>query len=183
MTDPQKEAALTELFRQAGAAHHEAFAASDGEDPEWPLWYADWLQQRIEDATGMVFTRSLLVHCLVTAEEAHKARDPEGDWAAFYAHRFLEHHAASDTPAEDVLTLYHQPICPYCRRVQKVMDRLGLDQIQLRNIWTDPGARDDLVAARGRQTVPVLHIQAPDGDERWMPESADIIHYLEDNYG
>lgn len=28
---------LTELFRQTGKAHHEAFAASDGADEEWPL--------------------------------------------------------------------------------------------------------------------------------------------------
>ena len=28
----------------AGRAHHQAFIETDGEDPEWPLWYASYLQ-------------------------------------------------------------------------------------------------------------------------------------------
>ena len=54
---------------------------------------------------------------------------------------------------------------------------------KLRDILLDEGYRDDLIAERGRATVPVLRITSPDGSERWMPESADIIAYLEELYG
>ncbi len=29
---------LVELFRETGRAHHSAFMATDGVDPEWPIW-------------------------------------------------------------------------------------------------------------------------------------------------
>ena len=31
---------LAALFRETGAAHHQAFAAKGGDDPDWPAWYA-----------------------------------------------------------------------------------------------------------------------------------------------
>jgi glutaredoxin 2 len=42
---------------------------------------------------------------------------------------------------------------------------------------------DDLVAARGRRTVPVLRRDLADGTVDWMPESRDIIDYLQRTYG
>lgn len=62
--------------------------------------------------------------------------------------------------------------------VRSSIDQLGLD-IELRSIVDDSQHRDDLIAARGRATVPVLRITSPCGEERWMPESRDIVHYLE----
>ena len=38
MTEPRTR--IAELFRAAGQAHERAFAATNGEDPEWPVWYA-----------------------------------------------------------------------------------------------------------------------------------------------
>src|SRR5437867_6375182 len=43
---------LAALFREAGAAHHKAFAATDGEDPDWPSWYARYLAPRLQQALG-----------------------------------------------------------------------------------------------------------------------------------
>ena len=31
---------LAKLLREVADAHHDAFAATGGEDPEWPRWYA-----------------------------------------------------------------------------------------------------------------------------------------------
>ena len=46
-----------------------------------------------------------------------------------------------------------------------------------------PGYLQELRDARGRTTVPVLRITSPDGNERWMPESSDIVRYLQTSYG
>ena len=58
-----------------------------------------------------------------------------------------------------------------------VLQDLGVEIAQ-RNIYGDEGALQELMAARGRPTVPVLRIVQPDGSERWMPESRDIIDFL-----
>jgi glutaredoxin 2 len=50
--------------------------------------------------------------------------------------------------------------------------------VELLEIFDEPGYRDELVEARGRATVPVLRITAPDGEQRLMPESRDIVRYL-----
>ena len=74
------------------------------------------------------------------------------------------------------LSLYHYDTCFYCRRVRSTIDELGLE-VELRDVRKDPTHRAALTEARGRRTVPVLRIEE-DGTERWMPESADIIRYL-----
>lgn len=71
--------------------------------------------------------------------------------------------------------------CPFCRRVTAAIARLGLD-IELRDVGEQRELREELIEARGRATVPVLWIQSPDGEVRWIPESQDIIHYLEHMY-
>jgi len=40
---------LSDLFTETATVHHEAFAATDGKDPEWPIWYADYLQEPISE--------------------------------------------------------------------------------------------------------------------------------------
>ena len=109
-------------------------------------------------------------------------RTPDTDWADFYAAEFIEHYAASETAAEDRLALYFSATCPFCRLVMKTITRLGLD-VEIRDVIADKNRRDELIDARGRATVPVLWIQSPDGTVRWMPESRDIIQYLESMYG
>ncbi len=81
----------------------------------------------------------------------------------------------------DDLSLYLYDGCPFCERVRAAVVDLEL-QLEERNIFQDRAHMDDLIAARGRRTVPVLRIAKPDGDE-WMPESADIVRYLYERFG
>ncbi len=78
------------------------------------------------------------------------------------------------------LSLYHFESCPFCERVRKALERLGLD-IELRDIEKNSDFYDELVAATGRRTVPCLRTEDSAGDIDWMHESADIIHHLEEN--
>ena len=80
------------------------------------------------------------------------------------------------------LSLYYYPSCPYCRRVTRVLD--GLDvEVELRNTLQNPEHQTDLIAARGRRTVPVLRIEQAGEPDVWMPESGDIVKYLRMTYG
>jgi glutathione S-transferase len=67
-------------------------------------------------------------------------------------------------------------------RVRSVIDELGLD-VELRDIYGNTKHLDELREARGRTTVPVLRITGADGEDRWMPESTDIVRYLQTTYG
>jgi glutathione S-transferase len=75
------------------------------------------------------------------------------------------------------LSLYHYPSCFYCRRVRKALETTGI-QVELRNIHEDYRWRRELLEARGRATVPVLRIEDEQGELQWMPESRDIIRFL-----
>ena len=79
------------------------------------------------------------------------------------------------------LVLYRFDGCPWCERVRAAVADLGL-QIDERDIRADPGAADELRAATGRGRVPVLRIENDLG-QRWLPESADIVQYLYEQYG
>ena len=48
---------LAELLLETGHHHHQAYVSSDGVDPEWALWYADYLQTRLWDGAGSLPTR------------------------------------------------------------------------------------------------------------------------------
>ena len=175
------ERQLTELFREAGKAHHEAFAETGGADPEWPIWYADHLVERLRSRLTSQLTRSRIVYCLIAAEEERQSLAPDSPWADYYARHFVECFVRSNAPDEDELALYQTASCPFCKRVRRAIDRLGID-VELRDITLNQGRLDELIAERGRATVPVLRITSPDGSDRWMPESADIIAYLEELY-
>ncbi len=80
------------------------------------------------------------------------------------------------------ITLYQFRGCPYCSRVEAALEDLGVE-VQIRDTLEDDKSADELFAATGRHTVPVLRIEQPDGSIRWMPESADIIDYLRARFG
>ena len=93
MPDPAMVQRLADLLRETGAAHHQAFIRTDGEDPEWPLWYAEHLQERVGRLVGRSFTRSELVDFFVLADAEHARQSPRPDWPTFYAELFVHRYA------------------------------------------------------------------------------------------
>ena len=77
---------IAELLRAAGQAHHHAFAATNGDDPEWPGWYARHLTPGL---LGASLAPEALAEQLRTVDAEHRAKAPSQDWAAYYADWFL----------------------------------------------------------------------------------------------
>ena len=75
------------------------------------------------------------------------------------------------------LALYVTPICGYCHYVMSTIQELGLE-VEIRNVYANRQDLEDLYNARKRTTVPILRITTDEGDE-WMPESRDIVEYLQ----
>lgn len=79
---------LADLLRQTGKAHHQAFIETDGDDPEWPLWYAEYLEGRLPEHLGRQPTRSEIVYLLLAAVKAQETEGNDDPWPEYYA-RFL----------------------------------------------------------------------------------------------
>jgi len=85
--------AIANLLREAGRAHHVVYRITDGDDPDWASWYADWLLtlSELPSLVARVPPRSHLVHALVELE-----RESSGeDWPAEYARGLVERFGAS----------------------------------------------------------------------------------------
>jgi hypothetical protein len=79
---------LVALLAKAQQAHHETFREEDGYDPEWPLWYAEFLLADLRAELSAEFTQSELVYLLLTAGYQQSIEAPGMSWSEFVA-RFL----------------------------------------------------------------------------------------------
>lgn len=79
--------AIERLLEEAAAAHHEAYLDTDGDDPEWPLWYATFLVDRLRESAAFTGTRSELVYWLVQLDQEYAEADSAIPWSRFYAVR------------------------------------------------------------------------------------------------
>lgn len=77
------------------------------------------------------------------------------------------------------LELYKLPGCPYCAKVESTLDELGLDYVE-HEVPRSHGQRDEVKEVSGQTGVPVL--VDPENDVAGMPESDDIVEYLEEHY-
>ena len=77
------------------------------------------------------------------------------------------------------LVLYGRPTCPYCARVDRVIEELDIESKITRRLTTYGSEwRTDLRNRTGRTQVPCLFI-----DGEVMFESADIIDWMRNNFG
>lgn len=76
---------LEGLFREVGEAHHQAYIETDGADPEWSLWYAEYLRGRLDAS----FTKSEIVYLLLRVANEQPLNAPGANWARCYARFFI----------------------------------------------------------------------------------------------
>lgn len=78
------------LLHEAGTAHHEAYIETDGADADWPIWYAEYLRDRLAELLDARFTRSELIYLLVGLDREVQRVAPGANWQAYYARALLE---------------------------------------------------------------------------------------------
>jgi len=77
------------------------------------------------------------------------------------------------------LVLYELSGCPYCAKVKRKLDALGLEY-ESQMVPRSHSDRDEVKEVSGQTGVPVL-IDEEHGVDG-MPESDDIVAYLEETY-
>lgn len=85
MTANSTQRQLAELFQQAKQAHLQAYQETDGADPEWPLWYADYLLEPLREILQADLTKSELVYLLVRVDRELQENAPNANWTEYYA--------------------------------------------------------------------------------------------------
>ena len=78
-------------------------------------------------------------------------------------------------------TLYQYKACPFCVKVRRSMKRQSLP-IETRDAKRCLDAKKELLAGGGQLKVPCLKVVDPQGRERWMYESKEIIGFLEQSF-
>ncbi len=84
MTDA---AAIADVLHEAAETHHVVWRITDGDDPDWASWYADWLLDLSELPVllGTKPVRSHLVHALVQLDRDHVDSESTERWEEAYA--------------------------------------------------------------------------------------------------
>ena len=92
-----------------------------------------------------------------------------------------EHRTASNDSTSEMemgLVLYGRPTCPYCARVDRVIEELNIESKITRRLTTYGSEwRTDLRNRTGSTQVPCLFI-----DGEVLFESADIINWMRNNF-
>ena len=78
------------------------------------------------------------------------------------------------------IKLYELSGCPYWRKVRRKLDELEIEYESIK-VPSSHGKRDEVKEISGQTGVPVIVDEEHDVDG--MPESDDIVDYLEETYG
>ena len=84
---------ISALLHEAAETHHKVYRSTDGDDPDWASWYADWLVNRSElpDLLDVKPVRSELTYMLVRLDKKYTMESPDEKWEDFYARGLVEH--------------------------------------------------------------------------------------------
>jgi hypothetical protein len=87
---------VSELLHEAAETHHVVYRITDGDDPDWASWYADWLLELSELPTvlGQRPVRSHLVHDLVALDREYTEAARDERWEDWYAERLVGRYAS-----------------------------------------------------------------------------------------
>ena len=81
----EKIEALAQLFRETAIAHHEAYSATNGDDPAWPLWYADYLYDKLPPYINEPISKDAFISALIRLDQEVRSKSEDVDWAMYYA--------------------------------------------------------------------------------------------------
>ncbi len=88
MSDPVYEIAA--LLEETKQAHFAAYSEVDGADPEWPIWYATYLVDKLPPLLQADLTKSEITYLLVHLSKLQQLNAPGSQWPRYYAKVLVE---------------------------------------------------------------------------------------------
>ncbi len=88
---------VADLLHEAAETHHVVFRITDGDDPDWASWYADWLlaHSELPQLVGTTPVRSHLVHDLVALDRDYTTAPRDERWEDYYAAALTDRYAGT----------------------------------------------------------------------------------------
>lgn len=87
----QRKETITALLHQAGEEHLATHKETNGDDPEWPIWYASYLLENgFETLLYAKLLKSDLIYLLVLVDKQQKSEAPGSQWEKYYADFFVK---------------------------------------------------------------------------------------------
>jgi hypothetical protein len=86
---------IAALLHEVSETHHVVYRITDGDDPDWATFYANWLVElsELDQALGTKPVRSELTYMLVRLDKEYGEQSPDEPWPQWYAARLAEHFA------------------------------------------------------------------------------------------
>ena len=88
MSDPVETIAA--LLEQTKEAHFTAYIETDGADPDWPIWYAAYLVDKLPPLLQANMTKSEITYLLVHLSRLQQLDAPGSQWTRYYAKAMVE---------------------------------------------------------------------------------------------
>lgn len=81
---------IEELLIETEKEHHQAFIETNGNDPEWPMWYSGYLKEKLAALLNIEITKSELIFLLISAEEKRKKSKTKKSWQKYCSDFLVE---------------------------------------------------------------------------------------------
>ena len=84
---------IAALLNEVSETHHAVYRITDGDDPDWATFYANWLVElsELDQALGAKPVRSELTYMLVRLDKEYAEQSPDEPWPQWYAARLADH--------------------------------------------------------------------------------------------
>ena len=86
----KKIQALAKLLMDTGHAHHQAYIEVDGNDPDWAVWYADQLYDKLPEHLSVTLHKSNIIYLLMHLSYVQALDAPQAQWPPYYAKYLLQ---------------------------------------------------------------------------------------------
>jgi hypothetical protein len=85
--------AVAALLHEAAETHHQVFRITNGNDPDWASWYAEWLidLSELPDLIGVMPVRSELIYLLVRLDNEYLREPAAMSWEEYYSRQLIDH--------------------------------------------------------------------------------------------
>ncbi len=86
----ERKESIAALLHETAEAHHVAYKATDGVDPDWSIWYAGHLlEQGLDTLLDAKLLKSDVIYLLVLADKQQMSEAPGAHWENYYADFFV----------------------------------------------------------------------------------------------
>jgi hypothetical protein len=80
---------IQRLLQIAAKEHHNAYSRTDGFDPDWSMWYAEYFHKPLIKILNASFSKQELSNLMILMGKEYSRNPTETGWTCFYPNWLL----------------------------------------------------------------------------------------------